>query len=341
MNSLAPWLFSIPSPAIDSVDLGPFELRFYALFMIAGIALAVCLTDRRLVQRGAVRGTVVDIALWAVPFGIVGGRAYHVLTHPDDYFYPGADLMRTLYVWEGGLAIFGAVIAGGLGAWIGCRRKGIRFLSFGDALAPGLLLAQATGRIGNYFNQELYGLPTTLPWGLQVDPSSPAFPPGVAEGTVFHPLFLYEMVWNIAGAVLILIIERRHQLRWGTALGAYLVIYGLGRAWLESLRLDPSSLTLMGIKINLLTAIVTAGAGAALIIAQRIRHRDPETSVYRTGHVPERATIVKGPGRYYRWPHLEVTEVERKQRPPRADSHPQRSTARPSGRSGRSRTEEP
>ncbi|MDX2377715.1 prolipoprotein diacylglyceryl transferase [Microbacterium sp. LRZ72] len=277
----------IPSPTIDAVDLGFVEIRFYALFIIGGTVIAAWMTSRRLQRRGGPSGAVVDIALWTVPFGIVGGRAYHVFTHPGDYFYPGADLWRVLYVWEGGLAIFGAVLVGGAAAILGCRITGVRFLSFADALAPGMLVAQAVGRLGNYFNQELYGLPTTLPWGLQIDPQSPAYPQGLTPGTLFHPLFLYEMLWNLAGAATILLLERRHALRWGKALGAYLLIYGAGRSWFESIRLDPTELELAGIKINVLTALAVAVAGVALIVIQSIHHPEPEPNIYRPGRTPE------------------------------------------------------
>lgn len=264
-------LTSIPSPDVNFLTLGPFRIYFYALFILAGIVLAVLIASRRLTRRGAEPGAVLDIALWAVPFGIMGGRLYHVVTHPGDYFYPGADLWRTLYVWEGGLAIFGAVLFGTVGVYLGCRQTGVRFLAFADALAPGMLVAQAIGRLGNYFNQELYGAPTTLPWGLQIDPSSPAFPRGLPAGTLFHPLFLYELLWNLAGAALILLIERRVHLKLGQALGAYLLIYSSGRTWFESLRLDPTELTVLGVKVNLLIATAVALLGLAIILVQARR----------------------------------------------------------------------
>jgi len=273
--------FSIPSPDISSFQLGPFQIHFYALFILAGIAAAVILTSRRLTARGGAPDTVLDIALWAVPFGIIGGRFYHVITHPTDYFFPGADLWKTFYVWEGGLAIFGAILFGSLGAYIACRRAGLRFLSFADALAPGMLLAQAFGRLGNYFNQELFGTPTTLPWGLQIDPTQPAFPTGLPEGTLFHPLFLYEIVWNLLGVMIILLVERRFNLRWGKALGLYLIIYGMGRTWFESFRLDPTEFELGGFKINMLIATLVAAAGMVLFIVQSRRHPDPETDPTR------------------------------------------------------------
>ncbi|TFD50418.1 prolipoprotein diacylglyceryl transferase [Cryobacterium sp. Hh11] len=279
MNLLA----SIPSPDISFIQLGPFRVHFYALFILSGIAAAIALTSSRLSRRGGQPGLVLDIALWTVPFGIVGGRLYHVATHPNDYFFVGADLWKIFYVWEGGLAIFGAVLFGSIGAYIACRRAGLRFLSFADALAPGMLLAQALGRLGNYFNQELFGGPTTLPWGLEIDPSNPAFPIGLPADTLFHPLFLYEMLWNLAGVAVILLVDRRFDLRWGKALGLYLVIYGTGRTWLEALRLDPTEFQLLGVKINIITAALVAAIGLVLIIVQSRRHQELEISPYLPG----------------------------------------------------------
>jgi prolipoprotein diacylglyceryl transferase len=272
---------SIPSPDISYIDVGPFRLHFYAVFILIGIFLAVFLTSRRLRAGGYQGGAAIDITLWAVPFGIVGARLYHVVTHPGDYFYPGADLLRVFYVWEGGVAIFGAVVFGLAGIWIGARRAKIPVLVFLDALAPGMLIAQAIGRMGNYFNQELFGSPTTLPWGLQIDPSSPAFPAGLPDDTLFHPLFLYELVWNLAGAATILLVERAihrgHRPHPGTglSLGLYLLWYGIGRAWFEWLRLDPTELLVAGIKINLLTALATAAFGILLLINARRLERRP------------------------------------------------------------------
>jgi prolipoprotein diacylglyceryl transferase len=270
----------IPSPTISYFNLGPLQIHFYALWILTGIVLAVIISGRRLQRAVYQRSAAVDMALWGVPFGIVGGRLYHVLTHPGDYFYPGADLWRVLYVWEGGIAIFGAVVLGIIGLWIGARRAHIPLIVFADALAPGMLVAQAVGRLGNYFNQELYGSPTTLPWGLQIDPHSPAFPPGLPAGTLFHPLFLYELVWNLLGALLIIIVERtaHHEGKsftgTGVALGMYLVWYGFGRAWFEYFRLDPTEWAPLGIKINLLTAVAMAAIGAVILLSSRRRRRE-------------------------------------------------------------------
>lgn len=264
---------AIPSPSISYFDVGPLRIHFYALFILVGIAAAIVMTGWRLKGTTLPRGAALDVALWAVPFGIVGGRIYHVVTHPGDYFYSGADLWKTLYVWEGGLAIFGAVMFGSLGIWIWARRTSTSFLDFADALAPGLLLAQAIGRIGNYFNQELFGTPTTAPWGLQIDPSSPAFPPGLPADTLFHPLFLYEMLWNLTGVAVILLVGRRLSDRAGWALGLYLIWYGSGRAWFESFRLDPTEFEVVGIKINILTALVAVAAGLTIIAVSELLRR--------------------------------------------------------------------
>ena len=160
----------IPSPAEGVWYLGPLPLRGYALCIIAGIVAAVWIGERRWLARGGTHGEVTDIALWAVPFGVVGGRLYHVITDHDLYFGEGRSAINALYVWRGGLGIWGAIALGGVGVWIGAHRKGIRVPPMLDALAPGVLIAQAMGRWGNWFNQELFGRPSTLPWALKIDP---------------------------------------------------------------------------------------------------------------------------------------------------------------------------
>ena len=277
---------SIPSPEISYIDLGPLRLHFYALFILTGIVLAVLLSDYRLHKRGADRGVILDIALWAVPFGILGGRLFHVFTHPRDYFYEGADLLRVFYVWEGGLAIYGALILGAVGAYIGVRQAGLKFWSVADALAPGILLAQAIGRWGNYFNQELFGLPTDLPWALEIPASNPAYPAGFPAGVTFHPTFAYEMLWSLTGVVVLLILDRKLNLRFGRLFGLYLVIYSLGRAWIEAIRIDPSEIVL-GLRINIWSAIVGIVVGLTIIIVQHYRHRGIETSIFGTQKVAE------------------------------------------------------
>jgi prolipoprotein diacylglyceryl transferase len=275
---------SIPSPGPEwsSFSVGPFTVHAYALCILAGIIAATVMTSRRLTRRGAEPGVVLDIILWAVPLGIVGARIYHVLTHPGDYFYDGANLWDVFAIWKGGNAIFGALLGGAVGAYIGCRLSGIRFWSFADALAPGMLVAQAMGRLGNWFNHELFGLPTTLPWGLQIETSNAAFPVGLPEGTLFHPTFLYEMIWNVIGVAVILLLERKLTLRWGKAFGVYLVWYGIGRSFFESIRVDPSEIFL-GIRTNVWAAYAAILVGIILIIVQGRRHTGAPVSPYVPG----------------------------------------------------------
>ena len=273
---------SIPSPSIQYFELGPLRVHIYALCILAGIALAAWITDARLTKRGAERGVVLDIILWAVPLGIIGARFYHVFTHPADYFYVGADPMKVFYIWEGGNAIFGSLLGGAVGAWIGCKQTGIRFWSFADALAPAMLIAQATGRLGNYFNHELFGQPTTLPWGLEIESTNPAFPVGLPEGTLFHPMFLYEILWNLFGAFVILALERKFYLRWGKAFGVYLIWYGIGRSFFETYRLD-SSETFFSIRTNVWAALLAVLVGVLIILIQNRRHSGKEPSVYVEG----------------------------------------------------------
>lgn len=269
---------SIPSPSISFVDVGPFRIHFYALFILAGIIVAIILAGARLKKRGGSYGAVVDIALWAVPFGIVGGRIFHVLTHLNDYFYEGADITAVFRIWEGGLAIYGALILGAVGAWLGSRAAGIRFWSFADAVAPGVLLAQAIGRWGNYFNQELFGAPTDLPWGIEISQPNPALPVGLSAETAYHPTFMYESLWSLAGFALLLILDRKFELRWGKLFGLYLAYYSLGRVWVENLRIDPSDI-ILGLRTNVWSAIFGIIIGLGIFFWQRRRHTGAETSV--------------------------------------------------------------
>ncbi|WP_285028206.1 prolipoprotein diacylglyceryl transferase [Plantibacter sp. ME-Dv--P-122b] len=267
-----------PDPAWSQFSLGPLTVHTYALCILAGIAAAIAITQQRLGRHGAPRGVVLDIIIWAVPLGIVGARFYHVFTHIGDYFYPGANLWDVFAIWDGGNALYGSLIGGAVGAWIGCKRTGVRFWSFADALAPAMLVAQSMGRIGNYFNHELFGLPTTLPWGLQIEASNPKFPVGLPDGTLFHPLFLYEIIWNLIGVGIILAVERRFSLQWGRVFGVYLIWYGLGRSWLEAIRIDPTSDGFLGIPANIWASFVAIVLGVALLIVQARRHPGKEPS---------------------------------------------------------------
>lgn len=275
-----------PDPVLSQLHLGPLTIHTYALCILTGIAAAIVITQKRLVRRGGNPETVLDVVFWCVPMGLVGARFYHVFTHIGDYFYPGADPWDIIKIWDGGNALYGSLLGGALGAYIGCRRAGVRFLSFADAVAPGLLVAQAIGRLGNWFNHELFGLPTTLPWGLQIESTNPKFPADAPMGTLFHPLFLYEIIWNLVGMAVIVLLERRIRARWGRALGLYLIWYGLGRSWLEAIRIDPTSDGFLGIPANMWTSFATIALGLGIFIVQGVRHREPETSLYRQGCEP-------------------------------------------------------
>lgn len=269
-------LASIPSPPQGVWHLGPFPVRAYAIAILLGIVAALWLTRRRWAERGGDPDTVLEISFWAVPFGIVGGRIYHVITSPQAYFGEGGDPVRALYIWEGGLGIWGAVALGAVGAWIGCRRQGVRLAPFADALAPGLLVAQAIGRLGNWFNQELFGGPTTLPWGLQIDDAH--LPAGFASGTLFHPTFLYEILWNLAGAAVLVWADRRFRLGHGRVFWLYVVIYTTGRLWIELVRIDPAN-TILGLRVNVWTSIIVGlGALVAFVVVGR-RHPGRDTTL--------------------------------------------------------------
>lgn len=282
MNGLV--AVSIPSPPIGVWYLGPIPLRAYALAILAGIVVGVWITDRRYRARGGPQGAVVDVAFWAVPFGIVGGRIYHVVSSPDAYFGPGGDPWAAFAVWNGGLGIWGAVAFGAVGAWIGLRRRGLRLAPFADAIAPGLLVAQAIGRLGNWFNQELFGGPTTLPWGLEIDAAH--LPPGFAPGTLFHPTFLYEMLWNLAAAAVLVWLDRRFRLRHGRVFWLYVMLYTAGRLWIEMLRIDPAEVVL-GLRVNVWTSVLVFLGGAVAFVLLGRRTRGQEDDVWLPGRRPE------------------------------------------------------
>lgn len=282
MNAALSVVTSIPSPDVSSFTVGPLTIHFYALCIIAGIIAAVLLTNHRLTRRGAEPWVVIDIALIAVPLAIIGARIYHVVTHWGFYFGEGANPVSALFIWEGGIAIYGALIGGAIGAWLGCKWTGIRFWTFADALAPGLLLAQAMGRFGNWFNQELYGLPTDLPWGLEIDYPNAAWPVGLPEGTLFHPTFLYEVIWNTLGVLFLLWVGRRFTLQWGRLFALYLVWYSAGRIVWESIRIDPSEI-ILGLRTNVWAAIIGVVLGIVIFYLQKRRHPGLEPSPYVPG----------------------------------------------------------
>ncbi|WP_319019066.1 prolipoprotein diacylglyceryl transferase [Glutamicibacter sp. JL.03c] len=290
---------SIPSPPpeFSKFSIGPLTIHAYALCILAGILVALWLTNKRMQARGGNSDMLWDIAIWAIPFGIVGGRLYHVLiTDPMYYFGLGgqqAHWAEIPQLWLGGLGIMGAVSLGALGAWIGCRKTGVRLSAFADAAVPGLLLAQALGRWGNWFNQELFGAPTTLPWGLQIDPDNYNFPAGLPADTLFHPTFLYESLWNVLGALVLIALDRKFKLRRGAMFCCYMIWYGIGRTFTESLRLDPAEIINIGpvgLRVHqwLAIALVIAGAIALALVLKRTRSQDADP-FFLPGRAPEPA----------------------------------------------------
>jgi prolipoprotein diacylglyceryl transferase len=297
--------FAIPSPTQGVWQLGPIPIRAYALCILAGIVVAVWLGDRRWQARGGRPGAVPDIAAWAVPFGIIGGRLYHVASTWQPYFGSGGHPIEAFYIWRGGLGIWGAIAFGGVGAWIGARRAGIRLPPLADALAPGILIAQAIGRWGNWFNNELYGKPTGLPWGLQIhqwdtqggEAVAGADGKPIVLGT-FQPTFLYESLWNLGAAAVLILLDRRFKIGHGRLFAGYVVLYTAGRFWIELLRIDPSN-RILGLRLNLWTSVIVfAGAVAYLIVSSWSRpgrevqvHRGAGDTGWAGGEEPATAGV--------------------------------------------------
>ncbi|MFJ6630346.1 prolipoprotein diacylglyceryl transferase [Streptomyces sp. NPDC091376] len=255
----------IPSPSTGVIHLGPLPLRGYAFCIIIGVFVAVWYGNKRWIARGGKAGTVADVAVWAVPFGLVGGRLYHVITDYQLYFSEGENWVDAFKIWEGGLGIWGAIALGAVGAWIGCRRRGIPLPAYADAIAPAIAIAQAIGRWGNWFNQELYGRSTDVPWALEISE-------GVnrAEGT-YHPTFLYESLWCVGVALLVIWADRRFKLGHGRAFALYVAAYCAGRAWIEYMRVDEAH-HVLGLRLNVWTAIIVfVLAVVYIVLSARLR----------------------------------------------------------------------
>lgn len=255
-------LASIPSPSISTFEIGPLTIHLYALCILAGIIAAVAITTARWKRVGGDFDQILDIAIVSVLAGIVGARVYHIVTTPERFFGPDGDPMEMIRIWNGGLGIWGGILFGALAAWGWCRHKHYPMALLADAVAPALLVAQAIGRLGNWFNQELYGGRTTLPWGLEIDGSD----------VLYHPTFLYELIWNLIGAALIIWIGRRAAavLKAGSLLTIYVMWYTAGRTWIEALRIDYAH-TFLGVRINVWVSIAVFICGViAFIAVQRI-----------------------------------------------------------------------
>ena len=300
MNAAVTTDLYFPSPTISAFQLGPLTIRFYALAILAGIVFGVWLTARRLRLRGGTTAQTLDIVTWAVPFGIVGGRLYHVVTDNQLYFAPGKDPWGAVRIWEGGLGIWGAVALGLVGAAIGARRANVPFTAFVDAAAPGLLIAQALGRWGNWFNNELYGQATDLPWKLRIHAMDQATgqaltgPDGSAEIIgYFQPTFLYESLWCLAAASLLMFLDRKYSLGAGAVFALYITFYTGGRFVFELLRSDPAN-TILGLRVNTWAAALLFIAGLVLFQSRR---RRPRSSVkHEHGNTPQHTSDIESKG---------------------------------------------
>ena len=275
----------IPSPTISQFSIGPVTIHIYALCILMGIVLAVWITTTRWKKLGGNFDQVLDITLVSVPAGIIGARLYHIITTPERFFGPDGDWAEMFRIWNGGLGIWGGVLFGALAAWAWCRHKHYPMALLADAIAPGLLVAQAVGRLGNWFNQELYGAPTTLPWGLKLNMEGTAI--GHSEqcydgatcpsGTLFHPTFLYEMIWNLIGAAIIVYIGSKamKKLKAGSLFAVYIMWYTLGRTWIESLRIDYAH-EFLGVRINVWVSMAVFVLGAVSFIVGQQMGKDTD-----------------------------------------------------------------
>lgn len=269
----------LPSPTHGVLWIGPLPIRGYALCILAGIFVAVWIAGRRIVPRGGTIDDIYTVAWWAVPFGILGGRIYNVITSPGPYFGKGGNPLDAFAIWHGGLGIWGAVALGAVGGLIGSRKAGISFLDFADAAVPGILVAQAMGRWGNYFNNELYGGLTDLPWKLKIYQWDSSRGHAVYENGkavvlgYYQPTFLYESIWVLLVAIAILLLDRRFLLGRGRATALYIMGYPLGRVFFELMRTDPANY-ILGERVNVWVSILVFIGGAILFVLMGRRHPD-------------------------------------------------------------------
>ena len=267
-------LASLPSPGSSSLNIGPLELRAYGLMIALGVLIAAWLLGRRMATIGV--GGSEDasaILIWAVPAGVLGARLYHVATEWERFSDSPGDILK---VWKGGLGIPGGLLLGVVVAGVIARRRGIGIAPLLWAAAPAIPLAQAVGRWGNWFNQELFGRPTDLPWGLEID-AAKALSAGYEPGTLFHPTFLYESLWNLALCAVLMILGRHMMTRFPLRLFAvYAIGYGIGRFWIEGLRVDPAKEG-GGLRLNQWMAIVLVVGGIAYLVYCRVRPTSDES----------------------------------------------------------------
>jgi prolipoprotein diacylglyceryl transferase len=271
----------IPSPSLSSFSVGPLTIHFYALCIITGIAAAIWIGRKRYANLGGNPDDVSEVAIWAVPFGIIGGRIYHVVTSPSQYFGSNGNPIDALRIWEGGLGIWGAISLGAVGAYLYFRthKTSLNFRQLLDSLAPGVIVAQAIGRIGNYFNQEVFGKPTELPWGLEID--SVNRPNGFESYSTFHPTFLYELLWCLVVAVLLIKLPGVLKLitsKQGDVFALYILGYTAGRVWIETLRIDEANL-ILGLRLNIWVSLIVLITASAYLIASKRRGNTKENHI--------------------------------------------------------------
>jgi prolipoprotein diacylglyceryl transferase len=271
----------IPSPSLSSFSVGPLTIHFYALCIITGIAVAIWIGRKRYANLGGNPDDVSEVAIWAVPFGIIGGRIYHVITSPSQYFGANGNPIDALRIWEGGLGIWGAISLGAVGAYLYFRthKTSLNFRQLLDSLAPGVVVAQAIGRIGNYFNQEVFGKPTELPWGLEIDPVNR--PNGFESYSTFHPTFLYELLWCLVVAALLIKLPgvlKQITSKQGDVFALYIFGYTAGRVWIENLRIDEANL-ILGLRLNIWVSLVVLITASAYLIASKRRGNTKENHI--------------------------------------------------------------
>jgi prolipoprotein diacylglyceryl transferase len=271
----------IPSPSLSSFSVGPLTIHFYALCIITGIAAAIWIGRKRYANLGGNPDDVSEVAIWAVPFGIIGGRIYHVVTSPSQYFGSNGNPIDALRIWEGGLGIWGAISLGAVGAYLYFKthKTSLNFRQLLDSLAPGVIVAQAIGRIGNYFNQEVFGKPTELPWGLEID--SVNRPNGFESYSTFHPTFLYELLWCLVIAVLLIKLPgflKKITARQGDVFALYIFGYTAGRVWIETLRIDEANL-ILGLRLNIWVSLIVLITASAYLIASKRRGNTKENHI--------------------------------------------------------------
>ncbi|GAB3461386.1 prolipoprotein diacylglyceryl transferase [Streptomonospora sediminis] len=291
-------LAAIPSPDVSSISLGPVTIHFYALCILAGVIAAVFWSERRWAAMGGEKGTIIDLAVPAVLLGLLGGRLYHVISDYQLYFGPGRNPVEALYIWNGGLGIWGAVPLGAVGVWLVARRRGISLSKLSLAIAPTIPLAQALGRWGNYFNQELFGRPTDLPWAVHISldysynangaprPGMQLLPGSSSEYySTYHPTFLYESLWCLALAVLLAWLGRRYgdRMDGGRLFAVYVMGYCVGRFWIEYLRVDPAHV-ILGLRLNNWTSVLVFAAALGYFLWAGRRLDSFSSRVVPAGH---------------------------------------------------------